>query len=77
MSEPVYAGAAEEYWGFGWRGVLPVPPGTKVLATAGISGNGGRFPSYPDVLTWQEDKPDWNIALRLPPGVIEIGRAHV
>ncbi len=68
----IYKHAAEMYWGAGWRGVLPLPPGQKSSPPSGYTGYTGRDPSYADVMTWAEDNPDGNIALRLPTDVVGI-----
>lgn len=79
MSEPhgsttpgPYASAAPVYWSAGWRGVLPLPTSTKGPVPKGYTGNAGIWPSYPDMQAWIEDRPDGNIALRLPPDVLGI-----
>ncbi len=71
MNRP-YADAAELYWGTGWRGVLPLPPRRKADPPKGHTGHDGLEPSYADVCAWAEDRPDSNIGLRLPDGVIGI-----
>ncbi|MFF2551837.1 AAA family ATPase [Nocardia sp. NPDC058058] len=72
MSEPIYGRAAHEYWNLGWRGVIPIPPRRKIPPPDGYTGNAGIMPSYPDIQAWCEDKPDWNLALRLPRGMVGI-----
>lgn len=67
-----YAEWAPKYWELGWRGILPIRPNTKGPVPEKWSGYGGAWPSYADILTWAEDRPDASIALRLPPGVIAI-----
>ena len=69
---PIYARAAELYWNSGWRGVLPVPPRRKKTPPDDYTGNRGIFPSFADITAWAEDKPEWNICLRLPRGVIGV-----
>jgi hypothetical protein len=79
MSEPTssptpgpYATAAPTYWAAGWRGILPLPAHTKGPVPKGYTGNAGIWPSFADVTAWTEDRPDGNIALRLPPDVLGI-----
>ncbi|MEU7609532.1 phage/plasmid primase, P4 family [Micromonospora sp. NPDC049204] len=67
-----YKAAAAVYWAAGWRGVLPLPARRKSNPPAGYTGYAGEDPSYPDVMTWTEIRPNGNICLRLPPGVIGI-----
>lgn len=68
-----YAAAHERYWRAGWRGVLPVgrAPGQKHPVPLAYTGYDGRFPSYPDVVSWAGGpEGERNIALRLPADVI-------
>jgi hypothetical protein len=62
----VYAAGYETYWNLGWRGVLPLPPRGKWPPPAGFTGHSGADPSYADVHTWAQEKPDANLCLRLP-----------
>lgn len=71
-----YASAAQDYWQAGFKGVLPIPYGEKVLTIKGISGYSGRYPSWPDVMAWSEEHPNANIALRLPNTVVGIDVDH-
>lgn len=70
MSGP-YAQAAGDYWAAGWRSVLPLPARAKKSPPHDYTGwNGTLVPSWPDVMAWAEQRPDGNICLRLPLGVI-------
>lgn len=71
-TERPYADAAPGYWKAEWRGLLPLPPNAKSSPPTGWTGHGADYPSWPDVFTWMEEKPDGNIALRLPPGVLGV-----
>lgn len=65
-----YGVAALAYLTAGWRGVLPLPPGSKWPPPNGYTGAAGEYPSGADVYAWVESQPEGNIALRLPDGVI-------
>lgn len=66
-----YATAADLYWSHGWRGILPLPAGQKKNPPRGYTGQGGLYPSYPDIATWIDGpERDGNIALRMPLNVI-------
>jgi hypothetical protein len=67
-----YGVAAEQYWDAGWRGALPLPAGKKFPPPSGYTGYDAITPSRPDIQAWIEDRPDGNIALHLPDGVIGI-----
>lgn len=64
-----YAVAYDQYWRAGWRGLLPLPFGSKTPPPAGYTGHDAPDPSYADVSAWADDGQR-NIALRLPAGVI-------
>ncbi|OZE88054.1 hypothetical protein CH304_00345 [Rhodococcus sp. 15-649-1-2] len=68
----LYATHAPQYWNAGWRSILPMRPATKWPPPTGYTGYDGTTPSYPDIQTWTETRPDANIALRLPPTLIGI-----
>jgi Bifunctional DNA primase/polymerase, N-terminal len=67
----VYAAAAREYLSLGWA-PIPLPPGEKSPPPTGFTGRGAPYPSGADVEAWCEDKPDHNVGLRMPPGVLGI-----
>lgn len=75
-NRPVYAAALDAYWEAGWRGVLPLPPGKKKHPPTGYTGREALTPSYADAYEWAEQRPDSNIALRLPADVIGIDVDH-
>lgn len=64
--------AALDYFEAGWRGILPLPAGGKYPPPAETTGATGHDTSYADVVAWIEDRPESNIGLRLPDGVIGI-----
>ena len=67
-----YAQAAPQYWAAGWRGILPMPHGKKFPPPTNYTGYQAIEPSYPDIAAWADERPDGNIALHLPDGVIGI-----
>ncbi|WP_298807022.1 bifunctional DNA primase/polymerase [uncultured Pseudokineococcus sp.] len=67
-----YADAAADYRAAGWSDVLPLPPGRKGPPPVGFTGADGRTPTDEDVARWVEERPDSNVALRLPSGVVGI-----
>lgn len=67
-----YAAAAPQYWAAGWRGILPMPRGKKFPPPTNYTGYQALTPSYPDIQTWCDERPDGNIALHLPGTVIGI-----
>ena len=67
-----YGDNASALFRAGWRGVLPLPAGTKFPPPNGYTGGNGAWPSYADVFAWTEEYAGGNIGLRLPDGVIGI-----
>lgn len=66
-----YAQAANTYWNAGWRGILPLPAKAKKNPPKGYTGDGGRYPAYPEVWEWIEGSAGGgNIALRMPANII-------
>lgn len=66
-----YAMALRAYKAQDWRGVLPLPPRSKMPPPTGFTGANGHWPSIADEYDFAEiAPPDANIGLRLPPGVI-------
>lgn len=66
-----YPTAHTAYTAAGWRGVLPLPPKSKMPPPKGFTGADGYWPSAADAYDWkQHQPPDCNIALRLPADVI-------
>ncbi|WP_030526619.1 bifunctional DNA primase/polymerase [Phycicoccus jejuensis] len=70
-----FAAAAFTYHRNGWA-VLPLPAGQKAPVPTGWTGARGATPSGADVHAWTEERPDGNIALRLPPHVIGVDVDH-
>ena len=71
MTTGPYGTAADTYWQAGWRGLLPLPPKAKKNPPRGFTGDGGLYPSYPDIDTWRTGPERLgNIALRMPAHVI-------
>lgn len=67
----VYALTAVDYHDKGY-GPLPIPTGAKHPPPPGWTGRGAPMPSRADVEAWIEERPDHNVALRLPPGVLGV-----
>lgn len=67
-----FASAAELYIQAGWRGVIPLPAGAKGPPPTGFTGWAGAVPSWADIQSWLDDRPESNLALRLPADVIGI-----
>lgn len=66
-----YGTAAETYWRAGWRGIVPLPARAKKNPPKGFTGDGGLYPSYPDIDAWATGPERiGNIALRMPANVI-------
>ena len=67
----MYSIAALDYhmWGYS---PLPIPTGAKYPPPAGWTGGGAPMASQADVESWDETHGDWNVALRLPPGVLGV-----
>lgn len=66
-----YGSMAEEYLRLGYS-PLPLPPGKKFPPPEDYTGEHGKMATAEDVEAWIRDRPDWNIGLRLPDGVIGI-----
>lgn len=65
--------AATAYWAAGWKGILPLPPRRKKYPPSGYTGNGGVFPSYPDIQAWLDgEDAEGNICLRLTDDLVGI-----
>ncbi|WP_305781429.1 bifunctional DNA primase/polymerase [Nocardia nova] len=71
-----YGAAASKYWQAGFRGVLPLPHGSKIPPPKNTTGHDGYYPSFPDIQAWIEDFPNGNLALRLPNTVVGIDVDH-
>lgn len=67
-----FAAAATLYLDAGWQGVLPIPARRKSSPPDGFTGNSGAWPTEVQLDAWRRDRPDGNIALRMPPDVIGI-----
>lgn len=77
-----FANAIEPYYMAGWRGIIPVPPGTKHpppsdpkhnISYTGASG----IDTDPAVLAqWAVTHGDWSTALRIPRGMIALDVDH-
>lgn len=66
-----YAFSAREYFRAGWS-PLPLPPGQKSYPPTGYTGGKGRNAEPEKVDYWIATKPDGNVALRMPPGLLGI-----
>lgn len=71
-----YGATASKYWTAGWKGVLPLPHGSKIPPPKNTTGHDGYYPSFPDIQAWIEDFPNGNLALRLPNTVVGIDVDH-
>lgn len=67
--DPIFGAHAHEYRHLGYS-PLPVPRGQKSEPPRGWTGYGAPYASQWDVQAWCEDKALWNVALRLPDGVL-------
>lgn len=63
-----YADAAEEWRDAGWSPV-PLPPRAKKYPPPGFTGAEGREADAQQVAAWIAERPDSNLALRMPRGV--------
>ena len=66
-----YAFSASHYFVAGWS-PLPLPPGEKSYPPTGYTGGKGRNAEPEKVDYWIRTKPDGNVALRMPPGLLGI-----
>jgi hypothetical protein len=67
-----YGGAFDDYDRRGWPSMVPVPRPAKKPPPTGYTGRHGRIPSYADMCTWGQERPDDNIALVFPDDVAGI-----
>jgi len=74
LTSTPYKDAAFKYLTHGWKGPLPVGnrPRQKTHPPAGYTGNDGAWPTEDQIAAWIEERPNVNIALRLPEHVIGI-----
>lgn len=72
----VFADNIEPYHRAGWRGILPIPPGTKGPPPTGFTGADGADPEPVQLVEWAGSHADYNIVLRMPEGVIGIDVDH-
>ncbi len=63
-----YADAADNYAERGWT-PIPLPPGSKFPPPPGTTG-AAPLPDAAMVAEWKSTRPDANVALRLPEGVV-------
>ena len=68
----VYASALPLYREAGWDAILPVPPAAKMPPPSGFTGGTARLPSDAEYAVWSTSHAAWNVALRLPDGVLGI-----
>ena len=66
-----YGDNALAYLENGWH-PLPLPAGAKTPPPGGFTGAGGAVPTRGVIEAWVKTRPEGNIALRLPEGVIGI-----
>jgi len=67
-----YADTARVYREAGWRGVLPLPPKAKFFPPVGFTGRRDVDPDDVQIDRWVHERPQGNIALRLPDNVLGI-----
>lgn len=67
----MYATFADSYIAKGWH-PLPLPKGKKAPPPDGYTGRKGRTPTSDEYAHWKEARGDWDIGVRLPPGVVGI-----
>lgn len=67
-----YAEAAHLYLEAGWDSPLPLPPRKKAAPPSGYTGHAGKTPTRAQIEQWCKEKPNGNLALRLPRGVVAI-----
>ena len=69
-----YADACEMYWELGWRGVLPLKPGSKYPPPSGFTGAGKPEPTREQLDSWARSATyrEGGLCLRLPDGVIGV-----
>ncbi len=63
-----YADAADDYAARGWS-PIPLPPRSKFPPPSGTTGT-APLPDADKVAEWKSTRPDANVALRLPEGVV-------
>lgn len=68
----VYALGLPLYREAQWPSILPIPPSMKKSPPEGFTGGTDRVPTEDEYVEWATKQPHWNIALRLPDGVIGI-----
>lgn len=71
MTQP-YADAAPAYRSAGWLGVLPLPSRAKWWPPVGFTGRRDHDPDDAQVQRWCRERPEANIALRMPADVLGI-----
>lgn len=67
-----FADAVGDYSAAGWTGLLPLPASAKFPPPSGYTGPHGAWPTPDQLSEWSEDRPDANLALRLPETVLGI-----
>ncbi len=56
--------------------VVPIPPAKKSPPESGLTGRAGVDAAEGDVSKWVQHRADWNIAVRMPVGVVGIDVDH-
>jgi hypothetical protein len=67
-----YGDTYDIYRALNWTGILPLRPYTKWPPPDGYTGHDGIYPSFADMYTWAQDRPDDNLVLRLTDDMIGI-----
>ncbi|MFM9603574.1 phage/plasmid primase, P4 family [Streptomyces turgidiscabies] len=60
------------YRAAGWLGTLPIPYKEKTYPPSGFTGETGKFPTDAQCAAWLSERTRWNIALRVPQGLVGI-----
>lgn len=72
----IYRDYAPIYRAAGWKGVLPIPFGTKGPPPVGYTGAEGVDPGDETIEMWRKVYPNHAIALRMPLNIIGIDIDH-
>jgi hypothetical protein len=67
-----FAKSMSEYFSEGLLSPLPLPPRQKASPPTGYTGQGGVMASSAELNQWRRERPNANIALRLPRNVLGI-----
>lgn len=71
MTQP-YGSSWLGYVNAGWPSVLPLPPRSKTPPPVDTTGRSAKDPTPEQMEAWATERPDANVALRMPPGLIAL-----